>query len=275
METVRSNDGTQIAFDRYGDGPPIVLVGGAFQHRAIDQFTAQFGTLLAPRFSVVNYDRRGRGDSGDTPPYAVEREVEDLQALTAEVGGSAFLLGMSSGGVLALEAAARGLPIAKLALYEPPLIVDGSRPPVPPDYVDQLTEIAASGRRGDAVEYFMVNAMQMPPEAVAGMRAAPFWPALESVAQTLAYDGAFMADVMRGTPDPVRKWGSVTTPTLVMGGGASPPWQHAAVQALVQVLPHGEARTLEGQTHEVAPEVLAPVLESFFSDGGQGEGAIG
>jgi pimeloyl-ACP methyl ester carboxylesterase len=265
METVRSSDGTQIAFDRYGEGPSLILVGGAFQHRAIDQAMGQVATMLAPSFSVIHYDRRGRGDSGDTPPYAVEREVEDLQALIDGVGGAARVFGGSSGGVLALEGAAAGLPIAKLAMYEAPLIVDDSRVPLPPDYVEELTRLPAEGRPGDAVEYFMVQAMQMPPEMVAGMRSTPFWPALESVAHTLAYDGAIVADLMRGTPDPLRKYASVSVPTLVMDGGASPPMMHSAAQALVEVLPNAERRTLEGQTHDVAPDVLAPALESFFS----------
>lgn len=265
MERVRSSDGTAIAFDRTGEGPPVILVGGAFQHRAIDAATVELARLLAGHFTLFHYDRRGRGDSGDTPPYAVEREVEDLEALIDEAGGSAFVFGGSSGAVLALEAAARGLPITKLALYEPPCIVDDSRPPVPEDYVARLTALVSAGRRGDAVEYFMTQAVGLPAQTVVGMRGTPFWPALEGVAHTLPYDGAFMADVMMGDPEPLEKWASVKVPTLVLDGGESPPWQHNAVQTLVEILPDSRRRTLDGQTHEVAPEVLAPVLEAFFA----------
>src|SRR5437016_1477690 len=144
MDTVRSEDGTTIAFDRSGAGPALILVGGALQQRAIDPRTAHLAELLAPHFTVFHYDRRGRGDSGDTQPYAVEREVDDLAALIKEAGGSAFVFGMSSGAALALEAARRGLAISKLALYEPPFIVDDSRPPVPEDYVSQLDALVAS-----------------------------------------------------------------------------------------------------------------------------------
>ncbi|MEO8425181.1 MAG: alpha/beta hydrolase, partial [Actinomycetota bacterium] len=155
MNTVTSKDGTTIAFDRYGEGPAIVPVGGAFQHRAIDPSTAHLAELLAPQFTVYHYDRRGRGGSGDTAPYAVEREIEDIDALIQEAGGSAFAFGMSSGAVLALEAAAHGLAITKLALYEPPFFVDDSRPPLPADYLERLTDLLANDRRGDAVELFM------------------------------------------------------------------------------------------------------------------------
>ena len=265
MKTVRSQDGTTIAFDRTGEGPPVILVGGAFQHRAIDASVAQLAALLAPHFTVFRYDRRGRGDSSDTPPYVVEREVEDLEALVEEAGGSAFVFGGSSGAVLALDAAARGLPIGKLALYEPPFIVDDSRPPLPKDYVERLTELASTGRRGDAVEYFMTQAMGTPAEAVAGMRGAPFWPALEGVAHTLAYDGTVMGDTMSGNPEPLKRWASVGVPTLVMVGGESPPYQQHAVRALVEILPEAQLRTLEGQTHDAAPEILGPVLDEFFA----------
>jgi pimeloyl-ACP methyl ester carboxylesterase len=265
MDTVRSRDGTTIAFDRLGEGPPLILVGGAFQHRAIDAPGAALAALLSAHFTVFHYDRRGRGDSGDTPPYAVEREIEDLGALIEEGGGSAFVFGGSSGAVLALEAAARGHGITKLAMYEPPFIVDDSRAPLPEDYVTRLNELVSAGRRGDAVEYFMTQAFGLPPEAAAGMREAPYWPALEDVAHTLAYDGTFMAEGMRGTPEPLQKWASVRVPTLVIDGGDSPSFQHNAVRTLVEILPHSQRRTMEGQTHEVAPDLLAPVLKEFFA----------
>lgn len=265
MEQVTSKDGTTIAFDRTGEGTPLVLVGGAFQHRAIDQRTTELAELLARRFAVIHYDRRGRGDSGDTAPYAKEREVEDLGALIEGTGGSAFVFAMSSGGALALDAASHGPNITKLALYEPPLIVDDGRPPLPEDYVARLERLVSAGRRGDAVEYFMTQAAGMPAEAVAPMREAPFWPSFEAVAHTLAYDGAFVHDVSRGSPLPLARWDSVSAPTLVVDGGASPEYVRNGAQALADLLPDARRRTLEGQAHDAAPAVLAPVLEEFFT----------
>jgi pimeloyl-ACP methyl ester carboxylesterase len=263
VKKVISKDGTTIAFDQAGTGPAVILVGGALSDRSAGRPLA---ALLAPRFSVFSYDRRGRGDSGDTAPYAVEREVEDIEALINEAGGSAFVYGMSSGAVLALEAARR-LAIIRLALYEPPFIVDNSRAPVPVDYVKQLTELISLGRRGDAVEYFMTKAVDVPAEYVAQMRNAPSWRAMEALAHTLAYDGAIMGNTLLGNPLPAERWTSVTVATLVMDGGDSPAWARNGVQAIVDILPNARRRTLAGQTHAVTPEVLAPVLAEFF--GGQ------
>lgn len=262
MNTVTSKDATTIAFDRSGEGPPIVVVGGALSTRGAAEPLAG---LLAPSFTVYAYDRRGRGDSGDTPPYAVEREVEDIQALVEEAGGSAFAFGHSSGGALALEAAARTLGITKLAVYEPPFIVDASRPPLPDDSIERLTELASTDRRGDAVEYFMVTGVGVPPEALAPMKDSPFWPALEAVAHTLPYDMRVMGGNLSGKPLQADRWASVTIPTLVIDGGASPPWLGNAAQGLVDVLSEARRQTIEGQTHEVDPALLVPVLEEFFA----------
>jgi pimeloyl-ACP methyl ester carboxylesterase len=262
MSKVFSKDGTAIAFDRSGQGPAIILVTGAIAARSD---AAPLAASLSPHFTVFAYDRRGRGESGDTPPYVVEREIEDLDALITEAGGSAFVFGHSSGAVLALEAA-RLFParITKLAVYEPPFIVDDSRPPVPEDYVTRLTELISSGRRGDAVEYFMTRALRVPAEEVAHMRNAPMWEAMEAVAPTLVYDGAIMGDAMRGSPEPLRKWAPVTMPTLVMDGGKSPAFMHSGAQALTDILPHAQHRRFPGQDHGVAEEVLVPVLVQFF-----------
>ena len=222
MDTVCSKDGTTIAFDRSGAGPALILVGGALQHRAIDPRIAHLAEFLAPHFTVFHYDRRGRGDSGDMQPYAAEREVDDLAALITEAGGSAFVFGMSSGAALALEAARRGLAISKLALYEPPFIVDDSRPPVPKDYVSQLDALVASGRRGDAVAYFLTTGVGVPADIVAAMRQQPFWPAFEAVAHTLAYDGRVLGDTQSGSRAPLARWATVTVPTLVIDGGQTP-----------------------------------------------------
>jgi pimeloyl-ACP methyl ester carboxylesterase len=263
MNTATSRDGTTIAFDTTGDGPPVIVVGGALNTR---QAAVTLAELLAPGFMVYAYDRRGRGDSGDTPPYAVEREVEDLQALVEHAGGTAFAFGHSSGAVLALEAALETPGITKLVLYEPPFIVDDSRPPLPDDYVAHLKELAATDRRGDAVEYFMTTGVGVPLEAIPSMRESPFWPSLEAVAHTLWYDGVIMGDNMVGKPLSADRWSSVTIPTLVIAGGASPPSQLTAVRQLADVLPNGRHLTMEGQTHEVDPTLLAPVLTEFFSN---------
>ena len=191
MNSVTSKDGTTIEFDRSGDGPTVILVCGGSTDRSANTHLA---ALLASHFTVLNYDRRGRGDSGDTPPYAVQREVEDLEALLAEAGGSAFLYGTSSGAALALEAAASGLAITKLALWEPPFILENSRPRPPADTAKTYTELVSAGRRGDAVEYFMAKVVGLPPEFVAQARTQPWWPAQEALAHTLAYDATIMGD---------------------------------------------------------------------------------
>jgi pimeloyl-ACP methyl ester carboxylesterase len=258
MKTVTSKDGTTIAFDRLGEGTPIIFVNGALSDRSA---VAPVAALLAPRFTVFAYDRRGLGSSGDTAPYAVEREVEDLEALISEAGGSAFVVGHSSGAVLALEAAAHGLAITRLALYEPPFIVDDSRPRPPGDFAAQLAELIASGRRGDAVALFLTTGVDLPADAVAQMRNAPMWPAFEAMAHTLVYNTTIMGNFSV----PAGRVSSVTIPTLVLDGGESPAWARRAVQAVVDILPHAQRRTLAGQTHGAAPQILAPVLEEFFA----------
>jgi pimeloyl-ACP methyl ester carboxylesterase len=261
MNQVISKDGTVIAFDRLGKGPAVILVGGAFQYRAIDPPTAQLAALLAQHFTVFHYDRRGRGESSDTQPYAIEREIEDLEALINEAGGSAFVFGMSSGGVLTLDAAERGLAIKKLALYEPPFnSSDEHARRAAENYTRQLTALLSEERRGDAVALAMTT-WGAPAEAVAGMRQTPMWPLFESVAPTLAYDDAIMGD---GSV-PNERLASITVPTLVMDGGASPAFMQNAAQTVAHALPNAQHRTLEGQTHDVAPEVLAPVLVEFFN----------
>jgi pimeloyl-ACP methyl ester carboxylesterase len=260
METVNSKDGTSLAYDVAGDGPPVVIVAGATSTRPPNTPLAD---LLAERFRVFNYDRRGRGDSGDTPPYAVEREIEDLAAVIEAAGGSAAVVGYSSGCNLSLRAADAGVDIEKLGLWEPNFLVDASRPPLPGDYVEHLDQLVAEGKRGEAFEYFITAAVGMPAEVVDQMRAMPFWPAMEAVAHTIAYDGRIVGESMRGDPDSPKRYAGVTTPTLVLVGGTTP-WLDAGGQALAEALPNGELRTLAGQTHDVAPDVLAPALIEFF-----------
>lgn len=265
MEKVHSKDGTTIAFDKSGEGPPVILVGGAFNSRSFGP-NEPLAALLEQHFTVINYDRRGRGDSGDTAPYAVEREVEDLDALIEEVGGEAHLYGISSGAALALEAARR-LPtkIEKLALYEAPFVVDDSRPPIPDDFLTQLEGLIASDRRGEAVRLFMRKGVGVPAVFVTMMRLMPAWSELKALAHTVPYDATIVEDYQRGNPLPAERWTSVTMPTLVVVGGKSPAWMRHAMGALADALPNARHRTLEGQTHIVKPEALAPALVEFFA----------
>jgi len=266
MSTVTSSDGTTIAYDKVGQGPPVVLVDGAFVYRAIDPWAPEFASQLAEKHTVYTYERRGRGNSGNTEPYAKEREIEDLAAIIEEAGGSAFVVGMSSGAVLALDAAASGLPITKLAIYEAPFIVDDTHAPRVDTYLADVKALIAEGRKGDAIAYALVNTVFLPPEMVEGMRAQPFFGAMEAVGHTTAYDGEIMDGLMSGKPLPADRWSSSTVPTLVLYGGGSEQWVHNAAQALGEVHPTvEEVQALEGQTHEVAANVLAPVVEKFFA----------
>ena len=257
MDTVRSGDGTTIAFDRLGEGAPVILVSGASTARAVHERLAE---LLAADFAVLNYDRRGRGASGDTTPYAIEREVEDLQAVIGAAGGPATVFGNSSGAVLALHAAAAGLPIAKLALWEPPFMVDPDAPRRQREYVAQLTELLDAGRRGDAMALFM-RSIGLPEGMIAGVRQAPAWPGMEALAPTLAYDAAVMGDSLV----PTDLVATVKVPTLVLDGSETGAWAASSARALAAALPNPRRRTLEGQTHAVAWDVLAPVLKAFFT----------
>jgi pimeloyl-ACP methyl ester carboxylesterase len=258
MAKVVSNDGTSIAFDRFGDGPPVILVLGAFNDRSAG---APLATFLSPHFTVFNYDRRGRGESGDTAPYAVDREIEDLAALIAEAGGAAAVFGYSSGAILALQAAAHGLAITRLALFEPPYLVDNGEPPEPAPHAAHLAELIAAGRRGDAVEYFQTQLVGIPEAVVAQLRHAPFRPALEAMAQTLVYEATILSD--RSLPTELAP--TLMLPTLVIAGGASFPFMRVTAQALADALPNGQARILAGQTHDIEPSVLGPVLEAFLA----------
>jgi pimeloyl-ACP methyl ester carboxylesterase len=263
--TVTSKDGTTIAFDKSGTGPGLILVGGAFEQRAFDSETAKLASQpqLTQHFTVYHYDRRGRGDSGDTQPYAVEREVEDIEALINEAGGSAYLFGISSGAALALEAAIKlggKVKVKKLAMYEAPYNDDETARQAWRDYRKKLAELLAADRRGDAVALFMML-VGMPAEQVPEVRQYPFWPMFEAIAPTLAYDAAVLGE---DASVPTERAAAVTVPALVMDGGASYPFMHVTAVALANAMPNGQHRTLEGQTHEVSAEALAPVLVEFF-----------
>jgi pimeloyl-ACP methyl ester carboxylesterase len=266
MNHVTPKDGTSIAYDRSGRGPAVILVGGAFVDRSEN---TPLATELAEQFTVYNYDRRGRGDSGDTLPYAVQREIEDIDALIAEAGGSAHLYGVSSGGALALEAAAAGTAVDKLAVYEVPYDMADDGPQRHREYVEQLEGFLAEDRRGDAAELFMRLAGASE-EMVAGARSSPMWPGLEAIAHTLVYDAACMGD----NRPPTARLAKITRPTLVAAGGASPDsfvggggdFFGKAADAIAASIPQAQRQTIAGQTHQVDPKVLAPVLEQFFGE---------
>jgi pimeloyl-ACP methyl ester carboxylesterase len=258
MSIVRSADGTAIAYESIGTGPALVLVDGAMCHRAGGPMRP-LAEALRDRFTVYAYDRRGRGESGDTLPYAVTREVEDLQAIIAAAGGEAGVYAMSSGAGIALATAAAGAGVSRLALYEPPYMAEiGDDGPIWA-YTKELTELLAAGRRGDAVALFMTR-VGMPEAVVAGMRSQPSWPAFEAIAPTLAYDDA----VLTGGRVPRDVAAAVSAPVVVLTGGASPPPLQEAAKATAASLPTAELRTLHGQTHDVAPEAVAPVLAEWF-----------
>jgi pimeloyl-ACP methyl ester carboxylesterase len=258
MSIVHSADGTAIAFTRVGSGPPVILVDGALCHRASNG-GGPLAAQLADRFTVYTYDRRGRGSSGDTAPYAVEREVEDLCALIAHAGGAAAVYGISSGAALALEAARHGAPITALALYEAPFIVDDSREPVGPDALPAIRAAVAEDRRGDAVRQFL-RLVGLPRVMVSLMRFMPAWRALKAVAHTLPYDLAIVGGNQVGEPLEAERYAAVTVPALAIAGARSPQWMRNAMRAVADGLPGARYVELEGQTHMVSPKALAPVI---------------
>ena len=258
MRKVISKDGTPIAYDQSGEGLPIILVVGAFNDHSTG---APLAAQLSEHFTVFIYDRRGRGESGDTAPYAIEREIEDLAALIAEAGGSSSVFGYSSGAILSLKAKAAGLALTRLALYDPPFLLDNGFPQRAQEISVRLTELISSGRRGDAVELFQTEIVGIPPEIVAQMRHAPFRPELEHIAPTLVYEATLLGDM----PVLAQQLPSVTVPTLVISGGNNQERMRSAAQTLADALPNALHRSLQGQTHDIVPAVLAPVLEEFFA----------
>lgn len=255
MHTVRSADGTALRVDRFGSGPALVLVEGALNDL---KTTMPVGALLADRFTVSAYDRRGRGGSGDTAPYAVQGEIEDLAAVVADAGGSAAVFANCSGGALALAAAAAGVPVTAMVLYEPPYLTGGLHE-VPPGYTDQLDALLVAGRRGDAVELFMRRLVLLPDEHVTMVQGSPMWPTLEALAPTLAYDNAVMGDYAL----PLDRLAGVRVPTLVVDGDQSADWARHSVKHLVEALPRGSGHTLLGHSHLLVPHAVAPVIAGF------------
>jgi pimeloyl-ACP methyl ester carboxylesterase len=258
MEYVISKDGTLIAYEKIGNGQPVILVDGAMCYRSMSQLAA----LLSKSFTVVSYDRRGRGESGDTQPYTVQREIEDLGALINELGGAACVYGISSGAVLALKAAASlGHQIQRLAIYEPPFTFGAEARKASEIYTNSLHALLRQGHQGDAVELFL-KTVGIPPQAIAGIRQSPGWPGMEALAPTLAYDNAIMGN---GSV-PEEEAQAVRIPSLVLVGGNSPEFMHEAADTIVKVLPIAQQHSLNGQTHNVAADALAPFLEEFFKE---------
>jgi pimeloyl-ACP methyl ester carboxylesterase len=277
METTKSADGTVIAYDRTGDGPPLVIVLGAF----CDRKSFVPPASLTDRFTVCTYDRRGRGDSGDIQPYSPDREVADLAAVIESVSGSesgagraggpgsgaggpgsgagAFVFGHSSGAALALRAAAHGVPMAAVVAYEAPFVIPGTRK-LAEDPTGRITALVAAGRRADAVKFWMTDVVQAPAGVIPMMENSPMWAGLQALTQTLPYDLALTGD--QGVP--VDDLAKITVPVLVLGGANSPDWFHRTVEATTDAIPGARLVMLDGQDHGAPPEVIAQVLTGFF-----------
>ncbi|OEJ55287.1 alpha/beta fold hydrolase [Streptomyces agglomeratus] len=262
---VVSADGTEIAFEQSGSGPAVVLVASALADRSD---TTKLAALLAQHFTVVNYDRRGRGASGDANAYAPDREVEDIAALIEHVGGSASLFGSSSGAVLALRAAAAGVNVDRLALYEPPFVVAEDDDGPPKDLAQHIDALLAEGRHSDAVKYFMTRVQGMPGVAVFFMKLMPkMWANLTKLARTLPYDIAVMGDTQQGKPLDAEEWKAVAVRTRVLTGSKSPAAFQRAARAVIEILPQADHRTLPGLNHGavvLAPRKIAPPIIEFI-----------
>ncbi|WP_026163267.1 alpha/beta fold hydrolase [Kribbella catacumbae] len=267
MSTVRSADGTELAYSQVGSGPAVILIDGATGFRAFNQTSSQIADLLSGSFTVYTYDRRGRGESSwnDASTTPAEDEIADLAAMIGAAGGSAALWGISSGGILALEAVRVGLPVTKLAVYEPPFIVSDIRPPLPTDYVEQLQTAVADGRRDDAAKIFLTKAVGMPEEYLGGVVGSPFWPTMLEVAHTIANDGAIVGKTMSGDPAALDRYAEIVTETLVAYGDQTDASIIEGDQLLAKVVPNATLEVLPGQTHDVAADAIAPVLLRFFS----------
>ncbi|GGM82325.1 alpha/beta hydrolase [Lentzea pudingi] len=257
-----SADGTEVAYSITGSGPALVIVDGAMCHRMFGPAT-ELASVLDKNFTVYTYDRRGRGETGDgATPWSLEREVEDIDAVIGEAGGSAFVFGVSSGAVLAMEAASRLPGISRLALYEAPFVVDDTYKPRPADIVAQMDDMLARGDRSGMLSTFM-KMVGVPGIGLAVMKLTPMWKKLKPVAHTLRWDLRILGDDGRGTPLPTNRW-NVKVPTLAMDGGKSPEYLRNAMKNVAEVL-GADHRTLPGQTHMYKSSVMAPELVEFFS----------
>lgn len=269
QKTVTSKDGTIIAYEQTGSGPVVILVAAALADRG---GTKRLAKHLSEHFTVINYDRRGRGKSADTQPYSADREVEDIEALINASGGAAFVFGSSSGSVLALDAANNlGSKVKKLFMYEPPFIIDDSRPPVSDELSRQITELVSAGRRNDAVKLFFTRGMGIPPFGVKLMRLfMPGWSKMAGMAHTVPYDLTILEGTQAGKSLPANRWGASAAPTLVMVGSRSEPFFHSGAKAVANLLPNAQYRSLEGGNHGsvlLAPKAIAAAVEQFFLTG--------
>ena len=259
MRTVISTDGTKIAYETIGKGPTVILILGALNSR---KSGSKLAKLLASNFTVVSYDRRGKGDSTDTTPYSPQREIEDLEALIEAVGGSVYLYGHSSGAAIAIQAASK-MPekVMKLAIYEAPYSLGNEACKAAREYDAQLKELLKAGRSGDAVALF-IKAVGVSEKQIQAMKRMPIWKGLEAMAPTLSYESEVMGE---GHTLPLSLLKFIKTPTLVMHGGAGAPSMAEVAQAISENIQNAQLCTLTGQTHGVKPKVLAPVLTEFFS----------
>jgi pimeloyl-ACP methyl ester carboxylesterase len=262
MSRVISKDGTPIAYETAGSGPPLILIDGAMCYRGMGPLPG-LARLLAPHFTVVTYDRRGRGESGNGLPWSIEKEIDDIEALVNAVGGSARLFGISSGAALALDAAARIRSVTKVAIYEPPFIVDGTRTPVPDDFIPGLDRLLAEGNRNEVVKRFM-RIVGVPGIFILLMRLFPNWPRLAAIAHTVPYDMTIMHGTQSGRALPRERWSSIAAPVLVLDGGKSPSWMRNGCRAAAALLPRTTYGTLPGQTHMVKNPVLAPAVLEYL-----------
>ncbi|MFB6722172.1 alpha/beta fold hydrolase [Kribbella sp. NPDC056345] len=255
MHTTVSKDGTTIAYDRRGSGPALVLVDGALCSRAQGPMP-ELAELLAESFTVYNYDRRGRGDSGDAGEYAVEREIEDLAAIIEVAGGSAYVYGTSSGAALALRAANAGLPIEKLVAFEPPFVVDDSRKQIPRSWVADLEALEP----GAAIKYFFTKGIGLPGFVVTMMKLMPAWKPMKAIAHTLPYDARLLGQNCFGDPLDDAQWAAIDVPVLVVNGGKSPAWMKTSTRALAAAVPGAEHTEVPGQNHVIKASAIAPVI---------------
>src|SRR3954452_21041985 len=262
--SITSADGTQIAYEAHGTGPALVFVDGAMCQRSMGP-SAGLAKELAPDFAIHVYDRRGRGESGaGASPWSIDREIEDLAAVIEAAGGSAHVFGVSSGAVLGLEAARRGLPVDRLALYEAPFILDDTHAPNPIDTPQRVQRLVDRGERGKAVQEFM-RLVGVPAPFIGLMRVLPAWQKMKGVAHTLPYDLAIVTPDQQGHPLPHGRYDAIEQETLVIAGGKSPVYMRNAQAGIAAALPNGRLETLPGQTHMVKAKVTAPSVSRFLS----------
>ncbi|HEY9013188.1 MAG TPA: alpha/beta hydrolase [Devosia sp.] len=263
MPFVTSKDGTRIAYDSVGSGPAVLLVDGALCYRGSGP-ALPLADELKDQFTVYTYDRRGRGESGDTQPYAVEREIEDLQAVIAAAGGSVMLYGIFSGGALALETANRTAAVSKVFVYEIPFITDTSRK-LAPGYVERMNELVRAGNRGGALKHFMRTGVGVPAFAVFMMQFMPMWKRLKEIAPTLVYDTALTAPMQASRTIAPGTWANLTQPVMAVGGTKSDTWMRNAQKSIADALPNARHGELEGENHMVKPTSIAPMIKEFFA----------